>query len=203
MTKVLVLYYSMYGNVYRMAQAVAEGVSGIPGADAQIKTVPELIPEAVVQANDAIRAAKDLQKSVPLARVEDLAEADAIIVGTPTRFGNMCAQMRNFWDQTGPLWMKGALVGKPAGVFCSTASLHGGQETTLLSVMLTLLHHGMVLVGVPYTVPELLTTTQGGSPYGPGHTAGPKSDRPLIPDETAICKALGRRVAEIAAKLNA
>ena len=126
---------------------------------------------------------------------------DAIIVGSPTRFGNMCSQMRNFWDQTGKVWFSGALIGKPAGVFCSTASLHGGQETTLISMMLTLLHHGMLIVGVPYSVPELLTTAQGGTPYGPSHTAGAKGDQPLTEEEKVICRALGRRVAEVARKL--
>ena len=201
MSRVLVLYYSMYGNVYRMAQAVAEGAGEIAGTDVLVKTVPELLPDTAIQASEHIKAAKDRQKNVPIATVDDLAEADAVIVGTPTRFGNMCAQMRNFWDQTGPLWMKGALIGKPAGVFCSTASLHGGQETTLISMMFTLIHHGMIIVGVPYSVPQLIATTQGGTPYGPSHTAGPNANLPLTDDEIAICKALGRRVAEVALKL--
>jgi NAD(P)H dehydrogenase (quinone) len=201
MAKILVLYYSMYGNVYRMAGEVAEGAREAAGAEVSLKTVPELVPDSVIQANGGMKAAKELQKNVPLATVEDLAAADALLVGSPTRFGNMCAQMRNFWDQTSSLWMKGALVGKPAGVFCSTASIHGGQETTLISMMLTLLHHGMIIAGVPYSVPELLTTTQGGTPYGPSHTAGAKGDLPLTREETVICRALGRRVAEIAGKL--
>ncbi|MCS6860291.1 MAG: NAD(P)H:quinone oxidoreductase, partial [Abditibacteriales bacterium] len=149
MPRILVLYYSMYGNVFRMASAVAEGAKEVEGAEVDIKTVPELIPDHVVQSNPAMKAAKELQKDVPIATPEELANYDAILVGTPTRFGNMCAQMRNFWDQTSRLWMSGALIGKPAGVFCSTGSLHGGQETTLISTMLTLFHHGMILVGVP------------------------------------------------------
>ncbi len=201
MARVLIVYYSMYGNVYRMAQAVADGAREVEGAEVEIQTVPELIPAEAIEASAGMKAAKELQKDVSIATADDLAAADAIIVGSPTRFGNMCSQMRNFWDQTGGHWMSGALIGKPAGVFCSTASLHGGQETTLVSMMLTLFHHGMILVGVPYSVPELVTTTQGGTPYGPSHTAGPKGDWPLTPDEIVICKALGKRVAEVAAKL--
>lgn len=201
MPKILILYYSMYGNVFRMAQTVAEGAREVEGAEVDVKTVPELIPDSVIQSNAGMKAAKELQKDVPIASVDELANYDAILVGSPTRFGNMCAQMRNFWDQTSRLWMNGTLIGKPAGVFCSTASLHGGQETTLISMMLTLFHHGMILVGVPYSVPELITTTQGGTPYGPSHTAGAKGDMPLTEEETAICKALGKRVAEVAKKL--
>lgn len=201
MAKILVVYYSLYGHTYRMAEAVAEGAREVEGVEVEVKTVPELIPDEVIRSNEGMKAAKELQQDVPLATVEDLGAADAVIVGSPTRFGNMCSQMRNFWDQTGELWLKGALIGKPAGVFCSTASLHGGQETTLLSMMLTLFHHGMILVGVPYSVPELLSTTQGGTPYGPSHTAGPTGEQPLTEEERAICKALGRRVAEVAKKL--
>jgi NAD(P)H dehydrogenase (quinone) len=201
MPRVLIVYYSMYGNVYRMSQEVAAGVREVGGVDVLVKTVPELVPQHKIDADPALKAAKELQKDVPIAAAADLAEADAVIVGSPTRFGNMCAQMRNFWDQTGGLWLKGTLIGKPAGVFCSTASLHGGQETTLVSMMFTLLHHGMLIVGVPYSVPELLTTPQGGTPYGPSHTAGPKGDLPLIDEEKAICRALGRRVAQVTADL--
>jgi NAD(P)H dehydrogenase (quinone) len=184
-----------------MAQAVADGARKIKGVEVDIRTVPELMPEAAIKANAAIQAAKDLQKDIPIASVEELATADAVIVGTPTRFGNMCAQMRNFFDQTGGLWFNGKLIGKPAGVFCSTASLHGGQETTLISMMLTLLHHGMIIVGVPYSIPQLLSTKSGGTPYGPSHVAGPKGDIPVTEDEIAICEALGQRVAEVTKKL--
>lgn len=201
MVKILVVYYSTYGNTYRMAQAVAEGSREVEGTEVDVKTVPELVPDEVIQSNEGMKAGRELQRDVPIATMEDLAAADAVIVGTPTRFGNMCAQMRNFWDRTSELWLKGALIGKPAGIFCSAASLHGGQEVTLLSVMPTLLHHGMIIVGVPYSVPELLSTTQGGTPYGPSHTAGPRGDLPLTSEERTICRALGRRVAELAAKL--
>ena len=201
MPRMLIVYYSMYGNTFRMAQEVAAGAVEVPQTTVDMKTVPELIPEHVIRSNAALQGAKDLQKDVPIAKRDDLTAADATIVGSPTRFGNMCAQVRNFWDQTSSLWLSGALIGKPAGVFCSTASLHGGQETTLTSMMLTLLHHGMLIVGVPYSVPELLTTTGGGTPYGPSHTAGPAGDKPLIEEEKAICRALGKGVAQVALDL--
>ena len=193
--KILVLYYSMTGNVYRMAQLVAEGAREA-GAEVSIKTVPELVPEEVVKRDES-------QAEVPVAEPDELADYDAIIVGTPTRFGNMAAQMRSFWDQTGGLWARGALVGKPVGIFCSTATMHGGQETTLVASMLTFLHHGMIIVGVPYSVPELLATKAGGTPYGPSHVSGHPPTAPITKEEAAICRALGRRVAEVAAKLSA
>lgn len=202
MAKVLIVYYSMYGNVYRMAQQVAEGVEETGGASATIMTVPELMPDEVFEKNEKAKRAKELQKDVPIAKVSDLVEHDAIIVGTPTRFGNMCAQMRNLWDQTGKMWLEGGLVNKPGACFCSTGSLHGGQETTIVATHLTMLHHGMVIVGVPYTVKELLTTTQGGTPYGPSHTAGPDNEWELSEEETVICRELGRRVAWLTVKLS-
>jgi len=199
-TRILVLYYSMFGNTFQMAREVAEGVNAVPGAKAIIKTVPELLPEGVLAA-PSIQAAKKLQKDIPIAQLDDLKDADGIIFGSPTRFGNMCAQLRNFLDQTGGLWTEGALVGKPAGVFTSTNTMHGGQETTLISMMLTLFHQGMIMVGIPYTVPELNTTQSGGTPYGPSHVAGQKSDLPLTQEEITICRVLGRRVAEVTRQL--
>jgi NAD(P)H dehydrogenase (quinone) len=198
--KILVLYYSMTGNVYRMAKLVAEGVKEA-GAEPVIKTVPELMPQEVIEGNELVQRAKKAQADVPIAVPSELGDYDAVIVGTPTRFGNMAAQMRNFWDQTGSLWGSGALVGKPAGVFCCTNTLHGGQETTIVATMLTLLHHGMVIVGVPYTIPEISTPQAGGSPYGPSHVAGRPPTDPLTPDVEVVCRALGKRVAEIAKKL--
>ena len=200
--KILVLYYSMTGNTYRMAKLVSEGGKEA-GAEVAIKTVPELVPADTIEADASLRRGREEQAGVPVAQPDELGDYDGIIVGTPTRFGNMCAQMRNFWDQTGGLWMKGGLIGKPVGAFCSTASLHGGQETTLLATMLTFLHHGMVIVGVPYNVQELLTTNAGGTPYGPSHTSGHPPTNPITDAEAAICRALGRRVAEVAAKLSA
>jgi len=199
--KVLVIYYSMFGNVAEMAREVGEGVKSVGGAELVLKQVPDLLPENVIAGNAAIKAVKEKYKGIPIAENKDLDTADAVIVGSPTRFGNMCSQMRNFWDQSGRQWGAGTLIGKPAGVFTSTASLHGGQETTLVSMMLTLLHHGMLIVGVPYSVPELISTTSGGTPYGPSHTAGPEADIPLTADEKKICFELGKRVAEITVRL--
>ena len=199
--KVLIVYYSMYGNVYKMAQLVAEGVKAVPGTEPVVRKVPELIPEAVVAGREDMKAGRDLQKNVPLVTVNDFREAGAIAFGTPTRFGNVAAQLKNQIDQLTSLWMEGALIGKPAGVFVSTATQHGGQETTALTLMAPLLHLGFVLVGVPYSVQELFTTQGGGSPYGPGHIAGGDGQREIDPQEAAICRAFGRRLAETGLKL--
>ena len=201
--KVLIVYYSTYGNVYKMAKLVAEGVSEVKGAEAVIRRVPELIPDSVINSRDDMKAGRDLQKDVPLVTKEDFKQAAAIAFGTPTRFGNVSSQLKNEIDQLTSLWLKGELEGKPAGVFVSTGSLHGGQETTHLTLMAPLLHLGMILVGVPYSVQELFTTQGGGSPYGPGHVAGGDNQRAIDEKEAAICKALGRRLATIAAKLQA
>ena len=199
--KVLIVYYSTYGNVFKMAQLVAEGVREVPGSEAVIRTVPELIPQAVIDSRPDMKAGRDMQKGVPLVTADDFREAGAIAFGTPTRFGNVSSQLKNQIDQLTSLWLKGELEGKPAGVFVSTASLHGGQETTILTLMAPLLHLGMVLVGVPYSVQELFTTQGGGSPYGPGHVAGGDNQREIDPQEAAICRALGRRLAQIGSRL--
>ena len=199
--KVLIVYYSTYGNVFKMAQLVAEGVQEVPGSEAVIRTVPELIPQAVIDSRPDMKAGRDMQKGVPLVTADDFREAGAIAFGTPTRFGNVSAQLKNQIDQLTSLWLKGELEGKPAGVFVSTGSLHGGQETTILTLMAPLLHLGMVLVGVPYSVQELFTTQGGGSPYGPGHVAGGDNRREIDPQEAAICRALGRRLAQIGSRL--
>lgn len=199
--KVLIVYYSTFGNVYRMAELIAEGVQAVPGAEPVIRKVPELIPEAVINARDDMRAGRDLQKDIPVVTKEDFAQAAAFAFGTPTRFGNVCSQLKNQIDQLTQLWLTGSFEGKPAGVFVSTGSLHGGQETTILTLMAPLLHLGMMLVGVPYSTQELFTTTGGGSPYGPGHVAGGDNQRPIDEQEAAICRALGKRLATIAAKL--
>jgi NAD(P)H dehydrogenase (quinone) len=200
---VLIVYYSMYGNCYKMSKFVAEGVSQVPGAVPVVRTVKELIPDSVVQARDDMKKGRLMQKGVPLVAEDDFRNADAVIFGTPTRFGNVSAQLKNQIDQLSSLWLKGELEGKPAGVFVSTGSLHGGQETTILTLMAPLLHLGFILVGVPYSTEELFATTGGGSPYGPGHVAGPDGQRPLDDNEIAICRALGKRVAQIASKLRA
>lgn len=200
--KILVLYYSMYGNTFELAKAVAQGAKSIDGIEVDLKQVPDLLPENLIESTSAIKEAKEKQKDVPIAQVAELADYDAIIWGSPTRYGNMCSQMRNFIDQTSSLWLKGTFENKITGVFVSTGSLHGGQETTILSFLPTLIHLGMIFVGVPYSVPELMSTNAGGSPYGPGHVAGPMSDLPLTADESKIGFALGKRIAEVTKKLN-
>lgn len=199
--KILVIYYSMYGNIYEMAQSVVEGAKSVKNAEVDLKQVPDLLPGELIESELRIKAAKEKQKDVPVAAVEDLVNYDGIIFGTPTRYGNMCSQMKNFIDQTGHLWTKGLLENKVAGVFTSTSSIHGGQESTILTTMVPLLHLGMIIVGVPYSVPELLTTESGGTPYGPSHVAGIKSDKPVTQDERKIAQALGKRVAEFTQKI--
>lgn len=198
---VLIVYYSTYGNVYHMATLVAEGVKEIPGAQPVVRTVPELIPRSVIDAREDMKAGREVQQDVPLVTIEDFRDAGAYAFGTPTRFGNVSAQLKNQIDQLTSLWLTGALEGKPAGVFVATGSLHGGQETTILTLMAPLLHLGMILVGIPYSTQELFTTQGGGSPYGPGHVAGDNNQRPIDEQEAAICRALGRRLAVIGLKL--
>ena len=199
--KILVLYYSMFGNTYLMAKAVCEGIKA-EGGDAILRTVPELVPQKVIESNEGMKKAKELQKDVPMVKMEELQNIDGIILGSPTRFGNMCSQLRNFLDQTGELWMKGALIDKPAGVFCCTASLHGGQETTLVSMMFTLIHHGAIVMGVPYSVQELVSTTRGGTPYGPTAVVGALSDQPPTETDLKIAQELGKRLTRTAKKMN-
>jgi len=198
MAKVLVLYYSMYGHVEIMADAIAEGARQVDGVEAVVKRVPEIIPE------DRARAmGVKLDQKAPIATTEELANYDAIIFGTPTRFGNMAAQMRNFLDQTGKLWMNGALIGKIGSVFTSTGTQHGGQETTITSFHSTLLHHGMVIVGVPYSCKGLTVMTEitGGSPYGSSTLAGGDGKRMPSENELEIARFQGRHVAQIAQQL--
>lgn len=199
--QVLIVYYSTYGNVYKMAKLVAEGVKEIKGAEPLIRRVPELIPSSVIESREDMKAGREMQKDVPLVTLDDFKGAGAIAFGTPTRFGNVSAQLKNQIDQLTSLWFAGELEGKPAGIFVSTASLHGGQETTILTLMGPLLHLGMILVGVPYSVKELFSTQGGGSPYGPGHIAGLDSKREIDPQEAVICRAFGRRLAEVGLRL--
>jgi NAD(P)H dehydrogenase (quinone) len=199
MTKVLVLYYSSYGHVEQLAGAVAEGARSA-GAEVTVKRVPELMPKEIAE-----KAGVKLDQAAPLATVDELPQYDAIIFGTPTRFGNMASQMRNFLDQTGGLWMSGALVGKVGSVFASTATQHGGQETTITSFHTTLLHQGMVIVGVPYTEPGLTNMKEitGGTPYGATTLAGTDGKRQPSENELKIARFQGAHVAKIAAKLAA
>lgn len=200
MTKVLVLYYSSYGHIETMAQAVADGAKQVDGADVSLKRVPELVPEEV-RKNSGY---KTDQAGEVLQDVNELENYDAIIVDTPTRFGNMTSQMRNLWDQTGGLWFNGSLIGKVGSAFTSTASQHGGQETTLTSIHTTLLHHGMVIVGVPYSHPGLTNMKEisGGTPYGASTMADGDGSRQPSENELDIARFQGQRVAEIARKLH-
>ncbi len=202
MIKIQVIFYSMYGHVYRLAEAVAEGTRQVPNTEATLYQVPELVPEKELEKSGA-KAARKAFAHIPVAEPSKLAEADAIIFGTPTRFGNMCAQMRNFLDQTGSLWMKGALIGKVGSVFASTGTQHGGQETTITSFHTTLLHHGMIVVGVPYSQQGLLNMKEvtGGTPYGATTLAGADGSRQPTENELAIARFQGKHIAEIAGKL--
>ncbi len=195
MKEILVLYYSQHGSVREMARIVAHGIEQTSGIKARIRTVPKIstVCEAVEPAIP--------DQGAPYAELRDLEECIGVALGSPTRFGNMAAPMKYFWDGTSSLWLKGALAGKAAATFTSSASMHGGQETTLISMMLPLLHHGMIMVGIPYSEPELNNTLSGGTPYGASHVAGGTGEKPITEDERKLCLALGRRLAETALKL--
>lgn len=195
MADVLVLYYTRHGALADMANQVARGVERVTGMQARLRTVPEVSP------NTQATAPSIPTSGAPYATLDDLRECVAIALGSPAYFGNMAAPMKAFWDRTSPLWLSGVLVGKPAAVFTSSSSLHGGQESTLLSMMLPLLHHGMVLIGLPYTEAALTHTRSGGTPYGASHVAGANNDQPLWRDEQLLCQALGERLAKIARQL--
>ncbi|HCR13341.1 MAG TPA: NAD(P)H:quinone oxidoreductase [Solidesulfovibrio sp.] len=200
---VLIVYYSLYGHVAAMAQAVAEGVHQVPGVIATLRRVPETLTDDILEKMHATEAQKTLS-TVPVCTLEELEHADAVIFGTPTRFGNMCGQMRQFLDATGQIWLRGGLVGKPGGVFCSTATQHGGQETTLMSFIQTLLHQGMIVIGLPYAyAPQMrIDEITGGTPYGATTIAGDDGSR--MPTETELegARFQGRHIAEITKKLS-
>ncbi|MBN2870914.1 MAG: NAD(P)H:quinone oxidoreductase [Campylobacterales bacterium] len=200
--KVLIVYYSMYGHIYRMAKAAAEGVASVEGAEAVLRRVPETLSPEILEKMGALEAQKE-QADIPFCTLEELSEADAVIFATPTRFGNMCAQMRQFLDATGKLWAKGALVGKVGSVMTSSGTQHGGQESTILTFHVTLLHHGMVIVGLPYTFvgQSLSDQITGGSPYGASTIAGGDGSRFPSENELAGAKYQGKHVAAIARKL--
>lgn len=195
MSYVLVLYYSRHGATAEMARQVARGVEMVPGLEARLRTVPAVSTVCEVAAPGVP------DSGAPYATLDDLRHCAGLALGSPTRFGNMAAPLKYFLDGTSALWLGGALAGKPAGVFTSTSSLHGGQEATLLSMMLPLLHHGMLLLGLPYSEPDLIGTRSGGTPYGPSHLAGADSDLPVTEEERRLCLALGKRLAETAAAL--
>jgi NAD(P)H dehydrogenase (quinone) len=201
--KILVVYYSMYGHIHRMAAAIAEGAATVKGTEVVLRRVPETLPEEVLKNLGALEAQKSMA-DIPLATVEELRTADAIIFGTPTRYGNMCGQMRQFLDATGQLWASGALVGKVGSVFASSATQHGGQESTLLSFLTTLLHYGMMIVGLPYSFQGQMRTDEisGCSPYGASTIAGGKGERFPSENELMGARFQGEWVAEITAKLN-
>lgn len=202
MAKILIVHYSMYGHIYKMAQAVAEGVREVEGCEVVIKRVPETLPHEVLEKMGAVEAQKSMAH-LPVATAEDLAEADGIIFGTPTRFGNMCGQMRQFLDATGSLWFNGSLIGKVGSVFVSSATQHGGQESTILNFHTNLLHHGMVVVGLPYSFAGQMDNSEitGGSPYGASTITGGQGERMPSDNELAGARFQGAHVARIAKKL--
>lgn len=193
---ILVLYYSRSGAVAEMAQLIARGIEEVSSLEARIRTVPPVSPTTEATATPIP------EQGPPYATLDDLRHCTGLVLGSPTRFGNMAAPLKYFLDTTSELWLNGELSGKPAGVFTSTASLHGGQEATLLSMAIPLLHQGMLITGLPYTLPEITTTQSGGTPYGASHWAGPDSKKPLSEEEKKCCKALGKRVATAALGLS-
>jgi NAD(P)H dehydrogenase (quinone) len=195
MSEILVLYYSQGGAVREMAQLIARGVESVKGVKARVRTVPKVSANCEATESD-IPSSGD-----PYAELKDLEECLGVALGSPTRFGNMAAPMKYFLDGTAGLWLKGTLIGKPAAVFTSTGSMHGGNETTLLTMMLPLMHHGMLMVGLPYSEPELSNTQSGGTPYGASHIGGTADDKPITADERKLCLALGKRLAQTALKL--
>lgn len=195
MAEILVLYYSQGGAVREMAQLIARGIESVDGTKARVRTVPK------VSANCEATEPNIPKAGDAYAELKDLEECAGVALGSPTRFGNMAAPMKYFLDGTAGLWLKGALIGKPAAVFTSTGSMHGGNETTLLTMMLPLMHHGMLIVGLPYSEPELSTTQSGGTPYGASHIGGTSDDKPITAEERKLCLALGKRLAQTALKL--
>ncbi len=202
--KVKIVFYSMYGHIYRMAEAEAEGAREVAGAEVELLQVAELVPDDVLEKSGA-KQARQVFAQIPVAKPEDLVDADAIIFGIPARFGNMCAQMRNFFDQTGGLWAQGSLIGKVGSVFTSTATQHGGQETTIICSIITLMHQGMIIVGMPYSEKRQMTLEEiaGGSPYGASTITGGDGSRMPSDNELAMARFQGRHVATIAKKLAA
>jgi NAD(P)H dehydrogenase (quinone) len=200
--KALVLFYSTYGHVYRMAESIAEGIREVPGAEVHLRRVPETLSDEIIEKMGALEARKQFAH-VPVCEVSELPTYDAIFFGTPTRFGNMCGQMRQFLDATGGLWFSGALIGKVGSVFASSATQHGGQESTILTFQVTLLHHGMVIAGLPYSFEGQMRNDEitGGSPYGASTIAGTRGERLPSENELAAARFQGKHVAGIAAKL--
>lgn len=202
MTKILVVFYSMYGNTAKLARAVAEGAMEVKGTEVRIRQVEDLLPKEAIEGDPRIKAVKEELAEIKIASNDDLKWADGVLFGSPTRYGNMCSQLKQYLDRTGQLWVEGALIGKPAGVFTSTSTQHGGQETTLITMMVPLLHHGMIILGVPYSEQMLFSLELGGgSPYGASSISGPTAENPPTEKDLAIARNLGKRVAEAAKKL--
>jgi NAD(P)H dehydrogenase (quinone) len=201
--KILIVYYSMYGHTLQLARAVEEGARSVQGLEVVIRRVQEFdVVDRIIDENEFAGQVREQQKDIPVCTLDDLREADGVAFGTPTRYGNMAAQVKALIDSTASLWLKGEMEGKPASIFISTASTHGGQETTALTMMVPLLHLGMIIVGVPYSVPGMLHTEgRGGTPYGASTVAGPEGELQPTPEDVAIAKALGRRLAEVTKKL--
>ncbi|MCL7413697.1 MAG: NAD(P)H:quinone oxidoreductase [ANME-2 cluster archaeon] len=200
--KIFVIFYSRYGNTMRMAEAIAEGVKSVEGCQAELRRTAELAPPEIVKRDERWASMKEhLEKTYPLVQTSDLKEADGAIFGSPTRFGNMASSLKDFWDQTSGIWVEGGLINKVGGCFTGSATMHGGQETTILTMWIPMIHHGMIIAGVPYSEQVLMTTRDGGSPYGPSTVVGPMADQPPTMNDIVIAMALGKRVAELTVKL--
>jgi NAD(P)H dehydrogenase (quinone) len=201
MVKVYIIFYTRYGNTLKLAELIAEGVRSVKGCEVVLRRTAELAPEEIIQKDERWKKMREHLKKIPEAKTNDLFDADAVIFGTPTRYGNMSSSLKDFIDKTAGVWVKGGLVGKVGAAFTSSTSVHGGQETTLLTMFIPLLHHGMIIAGIPYSEEHLFTTSAGGSPYGASSVTGVMADQPPTPEAQVLAKALGKRVAELAMKL--
>ncbi len=201
MLKVYIIFYTRYGNTLKLAEMIAQGVHSVKGCEAILRRTAELAPEDIIKKDERWKKARESLKTIPEAKASDLFDADAVIFGTPTRYGNMSSSLKDFIDKTAGVWVKGGLVGKVGAAFTSSTSIHGGQETTLLTMFIPMLHHGMIIAGIPYSEEKLFTTTAGGSPYGASSVTGVMADRPPTEEAEALARALGKRVAELAMKL--
>ncbi len=201
MVKVYIIFYTRYGNTLKLAEMIAEGVNSVKGCEAILRITAELAPEEIIQKDERWKTMRNALRKIPEAKARDLFDADAVIFGSPTRYGNMSSSLKDFIDKTAGVWIKGGLVGKVGAAFTSSTSVHGGQESTLLTMFIPMLHHGMIITGIPYSEDALFSTTAGGSPYGASSVTGVMADLPPTPDAEVLAKALGQRVAELAMKL--
>ncbi|MGB8216812.1 MAG: NAD(P)H:quinone oxidoreductase [Candidatus Methanoperedens sp.] len=201
MLKVYIIFYTRYGNTLKLAEMIAEGVRSVNGCEAVLRRTAELAPEDIIKKDERWKKAREYLKTIPEAKASDLFDADAVIFGSPTRYGNMSSSLKDFIDKTAGVWVKGGLVGKVGAAFTSSTTIHGGQETTLLTMFIPMLHHGMIIAGIPYSEDKLFTTAAGGSPYGASSVTGPMADRPPTEEAEALAIALGKRVAELSMKL--